>query len=171
MTDDLIVDQLTHAFRRWTVDPVSIRLEFAEALLTDHPECIRRVLPRLSGYNVLSGVDDFGTGTSALTTVSDLDLSLIKIDASVIKGIARLVRSQNLARGILALGQEMGCQVVAEGIETEEQLTLLQTLGCRYGQGLRLASPMPGAEAAAWLALPGDSVPVIHERGRPTWLH
>jgi diguanylate cyclase (GGDEF)-like protein len=171
LVDERIVDQLNMAFARWPVDPTSIRIELAEALLSTHLDLARKALLRIKGHNVLTAVDDFGTGTSALTAIQDLDLGMIKIDISVIKGVGHLVRSQELVRGILALGKEFGCIVVAEGIETEEQQTVLRQLGCEYGQGFRLAEPLPAAEVAAWIGLWKESVQSISTSDNPRQVH
>ncbi len=97
--------------------------------------------------------------------------AMIKIDASVIDGIANLVKAQNLARGIVALGNELGCMVVAEGIETDQQLHTLSSMGCEYGQGFKLAAPMPGDEVAAWVALWQDDASRIARTAAPRQIH
>ena len=125
----------------------------------------------MAGRNLLVGVDNFGTGQSGLTLLADIEPAMIKIDVSLIEGVVNLVKAQNLARGIVALGREMGCMTVAEGIETEQQLSTLSLMGCEYGQGYRLAPPMPGGEIAGWVALWQDDVSVITGKAASRQIH
>ena len=112
---------------------------------------MRRILPRLIGRNLLVAIDDFGSGLSSLTLHSEFPLDMIKLDARVVDGVAHLERSQNMARIAMRLADELGSLVSAEGIETVEQLSFLQSMGYRYGQGRLLAAPMPADEVATWL--------------------
>ena len=171
LVDALLVTQLTRALERWPVDPTSVRLEIDEAILSAHRELALQVLPQLAGRNLLVSVDNFGTGQSGLTLLCEIEPAVIKIDVSVIEGVANLVKAQNLARGIVALGNELGCMVVAEGIETDQQLNTLASMGCEYGQGFKLSAPMPANEVAAWVALWQDDASRIARTAEPRRIH
>lgn len=161
LVDERVVGQVDEAFARWPIDRASIRIELAEALLSTHYELAVKALRQLRGCEVVAAIDDFGTGVSGLAVLRDLDVDTIKIDASLIEGIANVSRSQDLVRGILALGQELGCRVVAEGIETREQQVTLSALKCEYGQGFLLAEPMSAPRLVEWFALWQASIPSI----------
>jgi EAL domain-containing protein (putative c-di-GMP-specific phosphodiesterase class I) len=161
LVDLRVVGQIDEAFARWPIDRASIRIELAEALLSTHYALAVKALRQLRGCEVVAAVDDFGTGVSGLAVRRDLDVDTIKIDALLIEGIANVSRSQDLVRGILALGQEFGCRVVAEGIETREQQVTLSALKCEYGQGFLLAEPMSAPRLVEWFALWQASIPSI----------
>jgi len=148
-----VLEQLDGACERYPIDPGAIRIELPEAVMSSAPDLVRRMLPRLLGRNLLIGVDGFGTGLSPLTLLAEFELDMLKIDAQVVAGVAHRGRSQNLARIALGLGQELGSLVIAEGIESRDQLQRLEQLGCRYGQGDLLAAPMPADAIAPWLEL------------------
>ena len=171
LADERVVTQLEAAFRRWPLDRVSIRVELAEALLATHYEMALKTLRNLRGGDVLAAIDDFGTGVSGLAVLRDLEVDTIKVDVSLIAGIANVSRSQDLVRGILALGREFGCRVVAEGVEAAEQQTTLQTLRCEYGQGFLLAEPMPPHTLSEWFALWQSNIPSISKSGGRRKVH
>ncbi len=151
LADERLLEQLDDAFKRYLVDPASIRIDLPDRALSQVPDLVRRILPRLVGRNLLVAIDDFGSGLSSLTLHSEFALDMIKLDARVVDGVAHLERSQNMARIAMRLADELGSLVSAEGIETVEQLSFLQSLGYRYGQGRLLAAPMPADEVAIWL--------------------
>lgn len=151
LADEHLFDQLDRAFERYTVDPGSIRIDLPETALSQHPELVRKALPRLFGRDLLVAVDDFGTGLSSLTMLADFSFDLIKLDASVVEGIAHRERSQRLAHTVMRLAEELNCLVSAEGIETAAQQSLLESMGYRYGQGRFLGAPMPAREVARWI--------------------
>ena len=82
---------------------------------------------------------------------------MLKVDRSFVDGMDQRPRKQGLVRSILALSRELGLQVIAEGIETGDQATLLRDMGCRYGQGYHYAKPMPAAALGDWLDDLGSS--------------
>jgi EAL domain-containing protein (putative c-di-GMP-specific phosphodiesterase class I) len=171
LADERIVTQLDDAFARWPLDRSSIPVELAEAPLATHIEPAVKTSQRLRGGDVLTVVDDFGTGVSGLGVLRDLDIDTVKIDGSLIESIAHLSRPRHLVRGMLALCQELGCRVFAEGVETREQRITLGELKCEYGQGLLLAEPMSGSRLAEQFALWQSSIPTIPRPGDPGAVH
>jgi EAL domain-containing protein (putative c-di-GMP-specific phosphodiesterase class I) len=104
-------------------------------------------LAQLRSLGVRLALDDFGTGYSSLSYLRSLPFDMLKIARPFIEGAARRPQEASFLRMILELGRTLGLQVVAEGIETGEQLELLRSLGCEYGQGFLLGRPAPAIEA------------------------
>jgi diguanylate cyclase (GGDEF)-like protein len=104
-------------------------------------------LAQLRGLGVRLALDDFGTGYSSLSYLRALPFDMLKIARPFIEGAARRPQEASFLRMILELGRTLGLQVVAEGIETTEQLHLLRSLGCELGQGFLLGRPAPALEA------------------------
>jgi EAL domain-containing protein (putative c-di-GMP-specific phosphodiesterase class I) len=97
-------------------------------------------------------IDDFGAGHSSLGRLADLPVSVLKIDRALLSGVPERPTATAVLRAAVQLGDAVGCDVVAEGIETEEQRSQLRELGVRLGQGFLMARPLPEAEATALLA-------------------
>jgi predicted signal transduction protein with EAL and GGDEF domain len=132
-------------------DPRRLRLEVTEGTLLGDPQAVAAMLQRLRDAHIESALDDFGTGYSSLGHVHHFPLKMIKIDRSFITPFAAgtAPRSSAVIEAILALGNALGAEIVAEGIETEYQRDILKTMGCVYGQGYLFARPLP---AAHWVA-------------------
>lgn len=171
LAESLIVEQLDLALAKYSVAPSSIRLDLSQTLLTARREEARQVLPLLRGCNIQIAVDNFGTGTSSLTLLGELDPARIKIDISVVAGMSHAVRAQEVARGIIALANEMGVSVVAEGVETEGQKVLLRELGCTHAQGYALAAPMTSDKLESWISAWDDGTKALEQAPGNTRLH
>jgi predicted signal transduction protein with EAL and GGDEF domain len=126
-------------------DPCALRLEVTEGTLLDDPEHVVAMLQRLRERGVEAALDDFGTGYSSLGHVHRYPLRMIKIDMSFIAPFANGIppRSSAVIEAILALGNALGTEIVAEGIENDAQWGALRLMGCVYGQGFRFARPAP----------------------------
>ncbi|BCT91944.1 bifunctional diguanylate cyclase/phosphodiesterase [Lysobacter helvus] len=131
-------------------DPAALRLEVTEGTLLGDPEAMVATLHRLREAGVEAALDDFGTGYSSLGHVHRFPLRMIKIDQSFVAPFANgeSPRSSAVIEAILALGNALGVEIVAEGIETAAQHDVLKRMGCTYGQGYRFAAPQP---ASHWL--------------------
>jgi predicted signal transduction protein with EAL and GGDEF domain len=128
-----------------------LRLEVTEGTLLGDPVAVAATLQRLRDAEIESALDDFGTGYSSLGHVHHFPLKMIKIDRSFITPFAAAgvaPRSSAVIEAILALGNALGAEIVAEGIETDHQREVLQAMGCVYGQGFLFAHPEP---AEHWL--------------------
>ena len=132
-------------------NPRRLRLEVTEGTLLGDPQTVAATLHRLRDAHIESALDDFGTGYSSLGHVHHFPLKMIKIDRSFITPFAAGVapRSSAVIEAILALGNALGAEIVAEGIETEYQREVLRAMGCVYGQGFLFSRPAP---ASQWLA-------------------
>jgi EAL domain-containing protein (putative c-di-GMP-specific phosphodiesterase class I) len=92
-------------------------------------------------------VDDFGTGYSGLSYLSRLPVDRLKMDKSLIRGMTSASRDVTIVRAVIGLGRELGITVLAEGVETMEQLSLLRDLGCQQAQGFLFSEPKCAEEA------------------------
>ncbi|GGA66237.1 bifunctional diguanylate cyclase/phosphodiesterase [Arenimonas soli] len=130
-------------------DPASLRLEVTEGMLLGDPDAMVAVLLRLRESKIEAALDDFGTGYSSLGHVHRFPLKMIKIDRSFITPLAGddSRRSCAVVEAILALGHALGVDIVAEGVETQEQRDKLAAMGCVYAQGYLFGRPQP---AHAW---------------------
>ncbi|MFI9655184.1 EAL domain-containing protein, partial [Guyparkeria sp. GHLCS8-2] len=111
----------------------------------------------LSEAGFVIAIDDFGTGYSSLARLKKLPINKLKIDKGFLAGVPENRGDATLVRTITTLAHNLGIQVVAEGVEREEQWTLLQELGCEWGQGFYFARPTDEAEISRLLAL-GKSI-------------
>lgn len=107
-------------------------------------------LQTLRELGIQFSIDDFGTGYSSLSYLAKLPVSYIKVDRSFLQDIANQSGSGILARGIIALSHSLGFQVIAEGVETDEQLQFLQEHGCNYVQGFYISSALPIEQLSTW---------------------
>lgn len=141
--------------------PTQLKIEVTESTVMEHSERSMSVLSELSGLGVSLSTDDFGTGYSSLSYLQRFPFDRLKIDRSFIDEMGEDDKSAAIVKTILMLGENLGIEVVAEGIETEQQLRSLRELGCRYGQGYLFSRPVSAAEAEVILkdglqGLPGE---------------
>ena len=120
-----------------------LTLELTESSLIDDAIGVRDILGHLRERGVRVAIDDFGTGYSSLTYLRELPIDEIKIDRSFIARIAHDRSDAAIAAAVVALADNLGFEVIAEGVETEEQLAALTALGCRRAQGYLFARPVP----------------------------
>jgi EAL domain-containing protein (putative c-di-GMP-specific phosphodiesterase class I) len=106
-------------------------------------------------------VDDFGTGYSSLSHLSVLPIDSLKIDMSFVRNLRANSKEEAVIRAIVLLGSSLGKEVIAEGIETAEQMSLLRDLGCAVGQGYHLSRPLP-AKGIDKLLLGRRAEPAMH---------
>jgi EAL domain-containing protein (putative c-di-GMP-specific phosphodiesterase class I) len=112
------------------------------------------MLEQMKAIGISLAIDDFGTGYSSLSYLHRFPLDTLKIDRSFISGIANAKNindSGEIARTILPMASNLQLEVVAEGIETSEQLAMLKALRCKYGQGFYFSKPLPASEATSLL--------------------
>jgi EAL domain-containing protein (putative c-di-GMP-specific phosphodiesterase class I) len=107
------------------------------------------MLDRLRGLGVRFSIDDFGTGYSSLSYLKRLPADAIKIDQSFVKGLGEDVEDMAVVRMIIELAHTLSLEVIAEGVETEVQATLLKEMGCDFAQGYHFSKPLP-PEAMSW---------------------
>lgn len=138
--DDLIAD-VKRALSISKIDPRSLKLEITESTAMENAEHTIDMLNRLKLLGVQLSIDDFGTGYSSLSYLHRLPFDTLKIDRSFVYSVGEDGENSEILQTIISLAKNLKKKVVAEGIETEPQLKLLQRLGCDYGQGYLLARP------------------------------
>jgi predicted signal transduction protein with EAL and GGDEF domain len=131
----------------YQIDPRCIELEITESALMADPEVARVTLDYLKALGVRLSIDDFGTGYSSLAYLKRFPIDTLKIDASFVRDITTNADDAIITRTVIAMAHNMRLNVVAEGVETAEQLAFLAKHGCDQFQGYYLALPQP---AAAW---------------------
>ncbi|GIF89234.1 hypothetical protein Cch02nite_26780 [Catellatospora chokoriensis] len=126
-------------------------LEIVETLLLHEDEEVWADLAELREAGVRVAIDDFGTGYSSLSYLRQMSLDVVKLDKSFVGEIAVSTQQRALVEGIVQLANTLGLEVIAEGIETQEQRDILADIGCPFGQGYLFSKPLPGAETFPWL--------------------
>jgi diguanylate cyclase (GGDEF)-like protein len=140
------------------LSPRALGLELVERSLAQERELTVRVLGRLLDLGVRVAIDDFGTGYSSLSYLKSFPVSALKIDRSFVQGLANDPRDGAIVNAIVTMARGLGLGIVAEGVETEQQLQALEALGCDAMQGYLLSRPL---DAAACVAFMGKDQPLI----------
>ncbi len=133
------------------VDPARLSIEVTESTLMQNPESVQIIMSELRELGVRIGIDDFGTGYSSLAYLHRLPLDVLKIDKSFVRDMMNCPETREIVRTIIALGQNLDLDIVAEGVESQAQLDLLFQLGCTHAQGYFYARPMLPQEVAAFV--------------------
>ena len=159
-----LVDKVEAILREFDVPAHLLNLEITESAIMDNPATARSMLEKLSGLGVHISVDDFGTGHSSLSYLKTFPIHCLKIDRSFIRDIPSDEHDVVIVRAIIGLGHSLGLRVVAEGVETQEQLGYLCSEGCDAIQGYLFSRPL-AADACAALMRSGRrlSVPAVAE--------
>jgi diguanylate cyclase (GGDEF)-like protein len=131
--------------------PDSLLLELTEKVIVEESQSINRIFEELQALGVRVQIDDFGTGYSSLSYLQNLPAETLKIDRSFISRMGESRDGAELVRAIVALGRALGMKVIAEGIETADQLSQLEKLDCEYGQGYLFAKPIEASAVSAFI--------------------
>jgi len=146
-----LVSQIGEVLRETGLAPENLRLELTESITMRDEARTTRILSELRKLGVRLCIDDFGTGYSSLSYLRRFALDILKIDRSFVNDMLNDNESQEIVKTILSLGRNLGMQVVAEGVETLEQMTLLKQLGCEFAQGYLFARPLDSLALARTL--------------------
>jgi EAL domain-containing protein (putative c-di-GMP-specific phosphodiesterase class I) len=147
------VDQVQAAVELYTINPMLLKLEPTESVLLENIDDTVSTMNKLKAIGVRFALDDFGTGFSSLQYLKKLPLNQLKIDQSFVKDLVSDNSDQAIVRTIIAMAQSLNLEVIAEGVETEEQLHILQHNGCNHYQGYLFGKPMPIEDFEAQLKL------------------
>jgi EAL domain-containing protein (putative c-di-GMP-specific phosphodiesterase class I) len=143
------VQDVTSLLLELGLPPSALKLELTESTVMGDPSAAVEMLQEIKTLGVSLAIDDFGTGYSSLSYLHRFPLDTLKIDRSFISGISDGEQSgdgSEIARTILPMAKNLNLDVVAEGVETGEQLALLKKLLCKYGQGYYFSKPLSAEE-------------------------
>jgi len=136
-------------------------LEITETMMVEEPELAERTLREIHDLGVRIALDDFGTGYSSLSLLQRFPIERIKIDRGFVNGMADRAHDRSLVRTIISMAQSMTLDLVAEGIETVEQLELLREYGCGKAQGYLISRPVPEQAIRSTIAAMDELVAVF----------
>jgi diguanylate cyclase (GGDEF)-like protein len=131
------------ALHKHGIPPSSLQLEITESLLIRDLEKATTVLREISESGITIAIDDFGTGYSSLSVLKALPIDILKIDQSFVRDLGKNLGDNAIVAAILNMARALALRVVAEGVETREQLAILKSLGCDEYQGFYYSEPMP----------------------------
>lgn len=143
LADPALVETIEHILQSNDLAPDRLELEITETALMEDVTRAMEILQRFRLLGVLLAVDDFGTGYSSLAYLKALPVKRIKIDRAFVIGLPDNEQDQVLCRTIISMAHSLGCEVIAEGVETEAQANWLLTSGCDELQGFLLGRPTP----------------------------
>jgi diguanylate cyclase (GGDEF)-like protein/PAS domain S-box-containing protein len=141
-----VLDDTNRALATTALAPGALVLEITESVMVHDTDVVVACLQGLKALGVRLSLDDFGTGYSSLSYLRRLPIDLLKIDKSFVKGIAGDAEESSLGRAVVHIAKTLDLETAAEGIETAEELRVLQSLGCRLGQGFLFSRPVPFGE-------------------------
>ena len=143
-----LLDQIRGALQEAQLDPHFLEIELTESVVMTDPEGTAGILEQLSRMGVMVSVDDFGTGYSSMNYLRRFPIDKLKIDRGFLQNLITSSDDASIVRAIISLAHSLRLKVVAEGVETPEQLTFLRTLGCDQYQGYHFSPPLPASEFA-----------------------
>jgi len=147
-----LLDVVRSALQTVQLEPRFLEIELTESAVMTNPEDSAAVLEQLSRMGVLVSVDDFGTGYSSMSYLRRFPIDKLKIDRSFIADLSTRADDASIVQAIVSLAHGLRLKVVAEGVETLEQLKFLRSVGCDQYQGYHFSKPLPAAEFAELVA-------------------
>ena len=154
VADPDLLSHIEGSIRANRIDPSTLWLELTESTLLDETSFVERTLEALKGLGVRLVLDDFGVGFSSLGYLKRLPLSMIKLDRSFVENLADSSHDAAIVRAVSEMADTIGIGVVAEGVETEDQVLMASALGCGYAQGFHFAEPVPASQIERLLEQP-----------------
>ena len=143
LSDETLIDDVRKALEISQLSSSSLKLEITESIAMEHPEKTIEILKQLKKLGIKLSIDDFGTGYSSLNYLHLLPFDTLKIDRSFVNDVGENGENSEILRTIISLAKNLSLGVIAEGIETESQFSLLRSLECEYGQGYLMSKPLP----------------------------
>ncbi len=152
LEDTGLASTLAAALRAADLEPGTLCVEIAESALAHNPEVAIRTLQALKAVGVRIAIDDYGTGAASLETLKRMPIDTLKLHESFVTGLGGAPAAASIAGAVIELAHALGLSVVAEGVETDQQLGELRSLGCDSAQGFFLAQPVSSDRARAIVA-------------------
>lgn len=146
-----LLDEVRTILRETQLPPAMLTIELSETVLLDESSAAQEVVSGLRRMGVKTTLDGFGAGLFAVSHLHTIHLDSIKLDQSLYRSIARDPDERRLTRGLLAFTRELGVNLIAEGVEQDEQISTLRSLGCTVIQGFALAHPLPNGDFLQWV--------------------
>ena len=144
--DENLVNKVEKIIHEAELPGEALRLEITENIAIKNTELTKKVLEELEKLGIRTSIDDFGTGYSSLSYLKNFPLNVLKIDQSFVKDLQVNEKNKSLVVAILSMARSMGLEVVAEGVEKDEQLNFLRSQSCDNVQGFLLSHPLPASE-------------------------
>ena len=146
-----LVDAIRRAVTEAGIAPHYLGVEITESALVDDPESAAMTLARLKDMGLSISIDDFGTGYSSLSYLKRFPIDCLKIDRTFVRDIATDPDDAAIVTAVIQMAKSLKLDVIAEGVETEDQLSFLRERGCEAAQGYFFARPLPPEQVASWL--------------------
>lgn len=154
LADERLPARIARTLARHGVPPTQVEMELTESALMSNVEQVANLLRDVQAQGIRVSIDDFGTGYSSLAYLRQLPLDTLKVDRAFVRNIPDHPRDMEVASAIIAMARKLHLSVVAEGVETREQLDFLRDNGCDHVQGYLISRPVPLASLAALLSTP-----------------
>lgn len=148
-----LIDIIKNILKETGLSPACLELEITESIAVNEAEDTLNTLHELKELGISISIDDFGTEYSSLSRIKDLPVDKIKIDGQFIRGISHSNKDEGIIRVMIQLGKNLGLNILAEGVETEQQLDFLKENQCEQVQGYYYYHPMPSDELEALLRM------------------
>ncbi|MBW4682274.1 MAG: EAL domain-containing protein [Microcoleus vaginatus WJT46-NPBG5] len=142
-----LIEQIDQILKETQLDPHTIKLEITESVIMDNAKSAAKILQKLRERHIELSIDDFGTGYSSLSYLHSFPVDNLKIDRAFVRHIDGNPDSLGLVPAIISIAEAFKMNVIAEGIETEEQLAQLRNLNCSFGQGYLFSKPLAEKQA------------------------
>ena len=149
--DPMLLDKIRSALKETKLPPEFLELELTESCLMSDPAQASALLREIREVGVRIAIDDFGTGYSSLTYLHEFPLNALKIDKNFVQSVESRDRGGPISKMIIGLGQNLGLEVIAEGVETDAQLEYMREHGCDVAQGYLYARPESPEDLTPWL--------------------
>ena len=151
LTQSALVETIEHVLETTTIEPRTLKLEITESAIMDSRDALHPALQRIRACGVFLCIDDFGTGHSSLSCLHEFPIAVLKIDRAFLGNMKENREYAAVTQAIITLAQNLGMDVIAEGVGTPQQVALLQALEANYVQGYYFAKPLRPEEAAPFL--------------------
>lgn len=151
LSDPELLNYLDQVLQSFSLKGSSVKLEITETILMERGEETLTFMAQLKERQIELSIDDFGTGYSSLAYLQSFPIDTLKIDRSFVNGLVNKDKNLDITQTIITLAHALGLDVISEGVETQEQLEILQTLGCEYAQGFFFSKPLPETEIARFI--------------------